>query len=39
MSQSPEGPRPLPSRLLEHVRELNGSDVLDDDFSMVEVRF
>jgi sigma-B regulation protein RsbU (phosphoserine phosphatase) len=29
----------LPAELLKHVRVLNGSDVLDDDFSMVEVLF
>jgi hypothetical protein len=39
MSQPDEGPKSLPNRLLEHVRQLNGSNVLDDDFSMVEVRF
>jgi sigma-B regulation protein RsbU (phosphoserine phosphatase) len=29
----------LPDHLLEHVRSLKGSELLDDDFSMIEVRF
>jgi sigma-B regulation protein RsbU (phosphoserine phosphatase) len=29
----------LPDRLLAHVRKLHGNDVLDDDFSILEVRF
>ena len=39
MAQPPEGSTPIGDRLLDHVRVLNGSDVLDDDFSMIEVRF
>ncbi len=39
MSQPVDSAKSLPARLLEHVRILNDSDVLDDDFSMVEIRF
>ena len=39
MSQPVDSSVSLSDRLLEHVRMLNGSDVLDDDFSIVEVRF
>jgi sigma-B regulation protein RsbU (phosphoserine phosphatase) len=39
MSQPRDPSESLPSLLLDHVRELSGSDSLDDDFSMVEVRF
>jgi phosphoserine phosphatase RsbU/P len=39
MGQSVEPSVSLPAELLKHVRELNGEDVLDDDFSIVEVRF
>jgi len=39
MSQKVEPPVSLPAELLKHVRQLNGADVLDDDFSIVEVRF
>jgi sigma-B regulation protein RsbU (phosphoserine phosphatase) len=39
MSQPYDPTVPLSAKLLKHVRMLNGSDVLDDDFSMVEVRF
>lgn len=39
MSQSAEPPVSIPAELLEHVRALNGSDILDDDFSMVEIKF
>ena len=39
MSLPGDAERSLPERLLEHVRQLNGSDVLDDDFSMLEIRF
>ena len=39
MSQPFDPTVSLSAKLLKHVRLLNGSDVLDDDFSMVEVRF
>ena len=39
ISQSVESSVSLPAELLNHVRKLNGADVLDDDFSMVEIRF
>jgi sigma-B regulation protein RsbU (phosphoserine phosphatase) len=39
LSQPAEASVSLPDRLLAHVRALKGSDLLDDDFSMVEVRF
>ncbi len=39
MGQSVEPSESLPAELLKHVRDLNGADVLDDDFSIVEVRF
>ncbi|MCO6457319.1 MAG: SpoIIE family protein phosphatase [Pirellulaceae bacterium] len=39
MSSAGDASRTLPERLLEQVRQLNGSDVLDDDFSMLEIRW
>jgi sigma-B regulation protein RsbU (phosphoserine phosphatase) len=33
------GEEPIADRLLRHVRELHGEETLDDDFSMLEVRF
>ena len=39
MSQPPEGDVSLMDRLLWHVRELSGSQTLDDDFTTIEVRF
>lgn len=36
LSQSDE---PVMDRLLEHVRELSGSQSLPDDFTMIEVKF
>ncbi len=39
MAQPVEPSVSLPAELLKHVRELNGADVLDDDYSIVEVRF
>jgi hypothetical protein len=34
----PADPAPM-NRLLEHVRKLRGSETLDDDFSMLRLRF
>ena len=39
LSQSADPTLSLLDHLLDHVRALKGSDLLDDDFSMVEVRF
>lgn len=39
MSQPADSDNSLLTRLLDHVRNLNGSDLLDDDFSIVEIRF
>ena len=39
MSQPVDSSVALADKLLKHVRILNGTDVLDDDFSIVEVRF
>jgi sigma-B regulation protein RsbU (phosphoserine phosphatase) len=39
MSQPVDPSDSLPEKLLKHVQMLSGTDVLDDDFSMVEVRF
>ena len=39
MSQPHEGSVPIMDRLLHQARSLRGSDLLDDDFSIVEVRF
>lgn len=39
ISQPLDGPAPPMDRLIEHVRQLHGSDSLDDDLSMIEVRF
>jgi sigma-B regulation protein RsbU (phosphoserine phosphatase) len=39
MSQRTEATSPLGARLLEHVQMLNGSETLDDDFSMIEMQF
>lgn len=39
MSQPEDAAEPLAQRLLTYVRQLRGSDVLDDDYSMVRIRF
>ncbi len=39
MSQPPDPSSSIMDRLLRHVRELGDSGILDDDFSLVEVRF
>jgi sigma-B regulation protein RsbU (phosphoserine phosphatase) len=39
MSQPAGAAVSLPAELLQHVRQLGGREALDDDFSMVEVRF
>ena len=39
MSQSPDPAVSISDRLLSHVRRLKGSDLLDDDFSMLELTF
>lgn len=39
MAQPVDPPDSRLKRLLQHVRQLNGSDHLDDDFSIVEIRF
>ena len=39
LSQPDDGTGAIMDRLFEHVKTLKGSDTLDDDFSVVEVRF
>ncbi len=39
LSQPPAAASSIMDRLLKHVRDLNGSAALDDDFSLVEARF
>ncbi|NIP85060.1 MAG: SpoIIE family protein phosphatase [Planctomycetales bacterium] len=39
LSAAPAAERSPMDDLLRHVRQLHGSDLLDDDFSMVEIRF
>jgi sigma-B regulation protein RsbU (phosphoserine phosphatase) len=39
LSQAPGGDGGKMDELLQHVRQLHGSDLLDDDFSMVEITF
>ena len=39
LSTLPRDGAPLGERLLEHVRQMHGSDLLADDYSVLEVRF
>ncbi|HND51603.1 MAG TPA: SpoIIE family protein phosphatase [Pirellulaceae bacterium] len=38
MSQPADGPRTLMDRLLSHVRQIHGGDILDDDFTVIEAK-